>query len=375
MKKIALELQPCCWDRSGIGTYTYEIAKRITDQDGMQFHGNLFNFLGKEDIAQKLEGITMPVAVNSWCSYGMYRRLWRYLPIPYRAMFPEEADLSVFFNFIVPPRIRGHVITAVHDLTYLRYPETMKPSNLTHLKRGIAYSVQRSDRIVTVSEFSKREIQELLAVPQEKIEIVYNAPSLPAQAADYDAVCRKFGIRGEYLLFVGTIEPRKNIERLLRAFDRLKTTCSLPHQLVLAGGKGWQDQSIFSTAHSIRYADDVVFTGYVSGEEKNTLYQRASCFVFPSIYEGFGIPPLEAMCHGCPVVCSNAASLPEVVGDAAELVDPFDEENIAAGILRVLSDEPYRQKLAARGYEQAGKFSWEGSARRLTGICGEVLGV
>lgn len=371
--KVALELQPCCWDRSGIGTYTYELAKRLVDKEGLEFCGNLFNFLGRENVEEQLDGITMPVRENRLFPYGIYRRIWNNVPIPYRTLFPGEADLSVFFNFIVPPHISGHVITVVHDLTYIRYPETMKQSNLEHLKRGISYSVERSDKVITVSEFSKREIQELLAVPEEKIEIVYNAPSLISEVADYDTVSQKFNIRGDYIFFVGTIEPRKNIERLLRAFDWMKDTYHIPHQLVLAGGKGWRDESIYLTANAMKYAKDVVFTGYVNSAEKNTLYQRASVFVFPSIYEGFGIPPLEAMYHGCPVVCANAASLPEVVGDAAELVDPMNEESIAGGILRVLSDDSYKQELVERGYCQSKKFSWDSSAQQLTNICKEIL--
>ena len=371
--KVALELQPCCWDRSGIGTYTYEIAKRLKNEDGIEFCGNLFNFCAKDDITQKLEGINIPIKVNPLCSYGIYRRIWKYVPIPYQVMFPGKVDVSVFFNFIVPPHVRGHVVTAVHDLTYLRYPETMKKSNLEHLRRGISYSIDRSDKIITVSEFSKRELQELLGVPEEKIEIVYNAPSLIEESADYADVRRKFKISREYILFVGTIEPRKNIERLLRAFDILKSKYHIPHQLILAGGKGWKDKSILQTAQSIRYADDVVFTGYVSSAEKNTLYQRASVFVFPSVYEGFGIPPLEAMCHGCPVVCADAASLPEVVGDAAKLVNPLDVESIADGIFRVLSNDKYKQELVERGYGQAKKFSWEASAHQLIRICKKIV--
>lgn len=371
--KVALELQPCCWDRSGIGTYTFEIAKRLVNEEGLEFCGNLFNFLGKKVVAGQIAGITLPIRENHLFSYGIYRRIWKFIPISYRTLFPNGADLSIFFNYIVPPRISGRVITVVHDLTYIRYPETMKKSNLEHLKQGIAYSISRSDKIITVSEFSKREIQELLAVPEEKIEIVYNAPSLSDETADYSDICQKFCIHGDYILFLGTIEPRKNIERLLRAFDWMKCAYQIPHQLVLAGGKGWQDTPIFQTAKSMKYAKDVIFTGYVSSEEKNALYQNASVFVFPSIYEGFGIPPLEAMCHGCPVVCANAASLPEIVGDAAELIDPMDEKSIASGILRVLSDRSYQEELMKRGHCQARKFSWERSAKQLTNICKKVL--
>lgn len=372
--RVALELQPCCWDRSGIGTYTYEIARRLNNREGLEFCGNLFNFLGRRDNSEALLGIKMPISVNRTMPYGLYRRIWKYLPVPYQALFPNKADMSIFFNFIVPPRLDGYVMTAIHDLTYLRCPETMKASNLEHLKRGMSYSIERSDKIITVSEFSKRELQDLLAVSPEKIDIVYNAPSLANETADYSETCEKYGISPPYILFVGTIEPRKNISRLLRAFDLLKSVYHIPHQLVLAGGKGWRDENIYQTAQGIRCSEDVVFTGYVSAAEKNTLYQSASVFVFPSIYEGFGIPPLEAMMSGCPVVCADAASLPEVVGDAAELVDPLEEESIAQGIWRVLSDEAYAKELIQKGFKRAKCFSWDVSAEQLCSICKRVGG-
>lgn len=371
--KVSLELQPCCWDRSGIGTYTYEICSRLRNTDELEFSGNLFNFCGRRDNSAALANIDMPIRTNRLFPYGVYRRVWNFLPLTYSMMFPGAADLSVFFNFIVPPRIKGRVITAVHDLTYLQYPDTMKRSNLEHMQKGIAYSVSRSDRIITVSEFSKREIMEQLGVPEEKISLVYNAPSLSGETADFGEVCRKYGIRGSYILCVGTIEPRKNLARLLRAFDLLKERRKLPQQLVLAGGKGWQDEDIYETARAINAADDVVFTGFVTQEEKNALYRHAELMVFPSVYEGFGIPPLEAMALGCPVVCSQAASLPEVVDDAALLVDPFSEESIAEGILRLLEDRAYAHGLIEKGYKRAAFFTWDASAAQFVGVCRETL--
>lgn len=372
---IALELQPCCWDRSGIGTYTYELARRLNDQEKgkLRFHGNVFNFLGRRDNSAALSGITMPIYQNEIIPYGVYRRIWRFAPIPYQWLFGAKTDLSIFFNFIVPPNISGQVITVVHDLTYLRYPETMKKSNLEHMRRGMTYSIARSDKIITVSQFSKEEIQTLLNVPEDKISIVYNAPSLTNESVEYSLVQKKYKINKDYILFVGTIEPRKNIERLLCAFSYLKKIYKIPHQLVLAGGKGWQDEEIYKTAAKIEFSEDVIFTGYISPEEKNTLYQNASVFVFPSVYEGFGIPPLEAMAMGCPVVCTNAASLPEVVGEAAHFVDPFDEKSIADGIIRVLSDHEYANDLVEHGYAQHKKFTWDRSAQQLLEVCREVL--
>ena len=370
--KVALELQPCCWARAGIGSYTWELAKRLHDEDDLEFCGNLFNFIGRNDNTEALSGIAMPIRENRLFPYGIYRRIWNIAPIPYSRLFPRGTDLTIFFNFIVPPRISGQVMTVIHDMTYLRCPETMAAKNLRRIQKGIQYSVERSSRILTVSEFSKAEISELHNIPEERVSVVPNAPSLQPGTADFGACCQKWGIHKPYLLYVGTIEPRKNLARLLRAFALLKEKYHIPHQLVLAGGRGWRDEEIFQTAREISCKEDVVFTGYVSSEEKNALYQNAGVFVFPSLYEGFGIPPLEAMTFGCPVVCANAASLPEVAGDAAELVDPLEVESIAEGIWRVLSDESYAKSLVDKGYSQAKKYTWEASAKRLTEICREI---
>ena len=370
--KVALELQPCCGSRSGIGAYTYELAKRLRSQADLEFYGNIFNFAGKNDNSQALQGITIPIHESRLFPYGIYRRIWDIAPISYNHLFPNQTDLTIFFNFIIPPRISGHVMTVVHDMTYLRYPETMAAQNLRRIKNNIRQSVERSSRVLTISAFSKGEIAELLGVPAERISVVYPAPSLQPGTADFGTCCQKWGIRRPYLLYVGTIEPRKNLTRLLRAFALLKEKYHIPHQLVLAGGRGWRDEEIFQTVEEISCKEDVIFTGYVSAGEKNALYQNAAAFLFPSLYEGFGIPPLEAMSFGCPVICANAASLPEVVGDAAELVDPLEEESIADGIWRVLSDESYAKSLTDRGYLQAKKYTWEASAKRLTEICREI---
>lgn len=370
--KVALELQPCCGKRSGIGVYTYELAKHLKNGDGIEFYGNLFNFAGRNNNESSLCGINMPIRESRLFPYGVYRRIWDVVPISYSGLFPDKADLTIFFNYIVPPRIDGQVMTTIYDLTYLRFPETMNAKNLRRIEKGIQYSIERSSHILTISQFSKQEIVDLLKVPEEKISVVYTAPSLSPIAVDFTQCQQKWGIWNPYLLFVGTIEPRKNIARLLRAFDLLKENPGIPHQLVLAGSKGWQDQEILQTAKEIRHGGDVIFTGYVSDREKNALYQNAVAFVFPSLYEGFGIPPLEAMASGCPVVCANAASLPEVAGDAAELVDPLEVESIADGIWRMLSDGAYARELREKGYLQAKKYTWEASAKRLTEICREI---
>lgn len=369
--KVALELQPCCGKRSGIGTYVYELASRLSDWDGIEFCGNLFNFLGRNDNTESLQGMSMPVWENRMLSYGVYRRVWRFFPIPYNRLFPE-VDLSVFFDFIVPPHVSGKIITTVHDLTYLRFPESMGKRNLRRIQEGIENTLARTNRILTVSEFSKREIHTMLGVPLAHITVVYNAPSLAAKAVDFSTIARKYALEKPYLLYVGNLEPRKNLPRLLEAFARLKRI-GFPHKLVLAGGTGWRQDKLEKVLAHLVCRNEVIFPGYVTNGEKQALYKHADVFIFPSLYEGFGIPPLEAMACGCPVVCSNAASLPEVVGNAASLVPPEDEQALFEAIARVLEDTAYAQSLVQEGWEQVKKFSWQLSAEKLRAVCKEVL--
>ena len=353
MKTVALELQPCCGTRSGIGTYVWELSRRLQDDDELHFCGNVFNVFGRRyDLSRDMEGLTIPVSENRVFSYGMYRRIWNAVPVSYDRLFPNNADVSVFFNYIVPPRVKGRIITTVCDMTWLRFPETMAAGNRRRLMKGMARSLQAADRIITISEFSKREILELLSVPEERIAVIPCAAHCTDDSESYDHLSAKYGIRKPYLLYVGTIEPRKNLVRLLRAFELLKEKEHIQHQLVLAGGRGWNPEEFDTALAASPVKDSVVRTGYITDSEKNTLYQNADLFVFPSLYEGFGIPPLEAMHWGCPVVSADAASLPEVVGDAAVLVNPMEEESIAAGIWKVLSNVEYADGLREKGYQQ-----------------------
>lgn len=343
------------------------------DDDDLRFYGNVFNFCGRNSNSAVLNGIDMPIYESRAFHYGIYRRVWRYLPVDYESFFHHTADLSVFFNYVVPPRISGKVITTVHDMTCMRFPETMNARNRRRLAEGLIRSAARSDRILTVTEFSKKEICTLLHVPCEQIEVIPCAPNYTGTTNDWEAVRAKYGIEGSYILYVGTIEPRKNVARLLQAFDKAKKTAKIPHKLVLAGGMGWNNGEFDRALAGSAYRDDIVLTGYVTTEEKDCLYQHADIFVFPSLYEGFGIPPLEAMHFGCPVVCADAASLPEVVGEAAEKVNPYDIDSIAEGMLRVLLDEERKEELRRFGYIQEKKYTWDASAEKLKAVCREVL--
>lgn len=373
MKKIAFELQPCCAKRSGIGLYAYELARRMRDTDELSFCGQIFNFLGRNDNSSFFNGVQMPFHESRLIPYGIYRRIWNALPIPHEVFSGVRADLSVFFNYIVPPRLSGKVIDTICDMTYLRFPETMNARNFDRITAGIATSVEKSAKIVTISEFSKQEIIELLQLPKEMISVVPCAPSLATESADFESIKARYGISKPFILYVGTIEPRKNLIRLIHAFDRLKLEEGIEHLLVLAGGPGWRNEEIYLAAQQASCKEDIRFVGYITAEEKNAFYQHASVLAFPSLYEGFGMPPLEAMTWDCPVVCANAASIPEVVGEAARLVDPKNEVDIAQGIWDVLSNPDYADNLITRGRIQVKKYTWDESAEKLLRVCREVL--
>lgn len=361
--RIAIELQPCCGKRSGIGTYTYELARRLENDDKFDFYGQIFNFMGLNDLSGALDGIEFPVFINKSMPYGVYRRIWGKIPLNYNQMF-TATDISHFFNYIVPPRIKGKVITTIHDMSFLRFPETLDEKNRMRIIKDISYSVERSNLVLTVSEFSKKEIMELLKLPKEKLAVVYNASPTPEKSVCFDVIAKKFGIRQPYILFLGNLEPRKNIVRLIKAYKRLKKECKNV-QLVLAGSYGWKAEDIM---FEVQRAEDVVLTGYIGGAEKSAIFENASIFAFTSLYEGFGIPILEAMQHGVPIVCSNTASIPEVAGDAARYVDPLDEEDIARGLYNVLTNRDLAESLIAKGRRQTQKFSWDISAAKLKEI-------
>ena len=373
MKKIHIELQPCSGNRTGIGIYTFELARRLMSAGDIEFRGNIFNFLRRNDYSSLFAELSMPVRQCHFIPYGVYRRIWDRLPDAHRLFFGGDADLSLFFNYLVPNGIKGRSAVAIYDMTYARFPETMEKKNFNRLENNVIRSVQRSDRIITISEFSRKEISELLKISPENITVIPCAPSVSDRTVNFDDLSVRLGLEQPYILFVGTIEPRKNLSRLLRAFEHLKKECGIPHRLVLAGGSGWRNEEIYRTAEQIYGSEDVVFTGYITEPEKNTLYRHASAFVFPSLYEGFGIPPLEAMHWGCPVVAADAASLPEVVGGAACLVRPEDSLSIAEGLYRVLSDEELRADLVRKGAARTAHFTWDNSAEKLVNMCRDML--
>ena len=230
-------------------------------------------------------------------------------------------------------------------------------------------SIAKCDHIITISENSKREIIEEFNVPEEKITIAQPAVDhgrfKPANEEELAQVRKKYELPEQYLLYVGTIEPRKNLLGLLEAYEKLPAKLRGEYPLVMTGGRGWLEGEIVDRISRLKGRGEALTTGYVYDEDLPAIYSGARLFVFPSFYEGWGMPPLEAMACGTPVITSNTSSLPEVVGDTALMIDPNRPEELTNAMKQVLSDEELRQEMIRQGFKQAKRFSWEKSARKL----------
>jgi len=256
-------------------------------------------------------------------------------------------------------------LITIHDLAFLSFPQTFRRVNRTYLAWATRVSARRAARILTVSEAAKSEIVRLLGVPPDKIIVTYDAcdarfvPPDPAQLAAFRL---RAGLPEQFILFLGTLEPRKNLPTLLEAYARIADSTAAP--LIIGGGKGWLYDAIFAKAEALNLGDRVRFVGYIDAADQVLWYAAATVFAFPSLYEGFGMPPLEAMACGTPVVTSNRSSLPEVVGDAGITVDPTDPDALGGALLRLLRDRELHADMRERGLRQARRFSWREAAER-----------
>jgi glycosyltransferase involved in cell wall biosynthesis len=256
-------------------------------------------------------------------------------------------------------------VVTIHDLSAFLFPQTFRRVNRAYTQWAIKVACRRAARLLAVSEFTKQEIVRWLGVPPERIVVTYDAADArfrPPDPAVLEAFRRRRGLPERFILFVSTLEPRKNVPRLLEAYALIARDTDAP--LIIGGGKGWLYDEIFARAEQLQLGDRVRFAGFLEAEELPLWYAAATVFTLPSLYEGFGMPLLEAMACGTPVVGSTSSSLPEVVGDAGLLVPPTDTEALAMALLRLLRDGALRAELRERGLRQARRFSWAETAAR-----------
>lgn len=379
--KVSFDVQSLFEEKkTGTGITVENILKHMAISGQDEYQMNCFAFKN----GNRAREILAPYE-----NKGYHVKLCNYFPksifdrcsLPYSMFMGKDSDITQFFSHKIPPGVKGKKVIYIYDMVYRACPETMENNNRLSFEREVEENCKRADFIITISEFSKREIIKYLGVEAERIFVVPCGVDLSVFKTDVDvdyvdAVKMKYGINGSYFLYMGTLEPRKNIPLILTAYWNLKkeSNKNLP-SLVIAGKKGWGYKTIFGKVQEYGLDRDVVFTDYIEEKEKWVLLKGALCFLFPSIYEGFGLPPLEAMACGTPVIVSTQASLPEVVGEAGLFVDPNDDGLLSEYMRKIWHSEDYRCMLSAQGKKRAIDYSWDSATVRLKGIYEKIKSI
>lgn len=275
-------------------------------------------------------------------------------------------DLLHSPDFIPPLSRNCRSVITIHDLAFLLYPHFLTKESARYYGQ-IDQAVRSADHIIAVSHSTKRDLIRLLGVSERKITVIHEAANKIYRPIDKriarQRVAQDYGIDYDYILFVSTIEPRKNLPTLIQAYQKLSDSYKCDERLVIAGTKGWLSEEVFTSIEKLGLKDKVRFLGRVPSEALLHLYNAAILLVHPSFYEGFGLPPLEAMTCGVPVIVSNVSSLPEVVGDAAEMIDPNEADELTVAMHRVLTNEAHRRCMIDKGLKRAANFSWQRAAK------------
>lgn len=304
-----------------------------------------------------------------------WARIWHRAQIPYRVEYIlGKIGLYHATDFVLPPiHKQTKSIVTIHDLSYIRVPETASPSLKKYLDVVVPRSIALATHVHAVSETTRQDIITLYNTPPEKVSVIFNAVESRFKPVDISkAILTKYHIPdAPYIISVGTVQPRKNYSRLVKSLVQLCRKHDV--HLVIAGGRGWLEDEFYATIQQTGMTDYVHVTGFVADEDLPALYSGAICMAYPSLYEGFGIPVLEAMACGVPVLTSTTSSLPEVAGDSAILVNPYDIDAIQDGLERLISDQDLRETLSQKGLSQAQKFTWEQSARQLKRLYTQLL--
>jgi glycosyltransferase involved in cell wall biosynthesis len=378
-QRVGIDYTAAVRQTAGIGRYVRELTAAMAVSPVRAGSSALRLFVAgthRADLPLPPPGCTY---YPSLISERNHARLWYRLrlPIPVE-MWTGPVDLFHAADFALPPTLPGaRTVVTVHDLAFEHHPEDAMPGMLAYLRRVVPRSARRADQVIAVSEATRRDLIELYGLPGDKIVVIPHGVSsrfFPLAESDGRAALRtRRGWRfpdGPLVLTVGTMQPRKNHLRLVQAFAQVKTRASL----IVAGGQGWSYEVVRDEVARLGIGDRVVFTGFVDDRDLPDLYRAATIFAYPALFEGFGLPVLEAMASGVPVVTSNVSSLPEVAGEAAELVDPLDVEGMAVVLDRLLGDETLRSDLCQKGIARAGQFTWARAAEKTWGVYHALMG-
>jgi glycosyltransferase involved in cell wall biosynthesis len=373
--KIAIDTVLLLSPLTGVGNYAYQIARKLRQiaptHDYTYFYGYYSSRLLSP--GEHLDSVhRVKEAVRKIPFLGTAARSLKDVANLFSS---REFDLYFEPNFI-PLNIRARrTVVTVPDFSFARFPEWHTSDKVHYYAKNFGKKIRRADRIIVISDFIRNEAIQRFGFLPEKLTTIPLGVDREIYRVydprDLLPIREKYRLPENFLLFVGSLEPRKNLERLLLAYQDLEEATRREVKLVLVGSKGWENERIVSLIRKMK--SDVSYLGYTPEEDLGKIYNLARLFIYPSLYEGFGLPPLEAMACGCPVLVSNAASLPEVCGEAAYYVDPQEPNSISEGIGRVLRDDGLRHALAKKGIDRASSFSWEKSAREHLRVFEETL--
>lgn len=368
-KTVGIDATPFFGERSGVGNYSARLLaaqlKLASDWEYLLYSNRPLEKLEPDlDQARRVPGY-----------YPSSRWLWMQMVLP-RIIARTNPDLCHFTNALAPLWLNKPYVLSIYDATLFLYSRFHPRTRLLAIRLMLPIVARRASAVLTISQSARNDLVRILKIPTEKIHIVYGAAPREFErvtdAAELSRVRQKYALPDQFLLYVGTLEPRKNLRRLVRVFARLQAQGAID-RLVLAGPHGWSMEDFQQQIDELGLQQSVQRLGYVPSGDLPALYSLATVFVFPSLYEGFGLPPLEAMACGTPVLSSHNSSLAEICGEAACLVDPLNEDSLYEGLCRLLSDEELRREMGQIGRKRAKEFSWERAARETTAVYQKVL--
>jgi glycosyltransferase involved in cell wall biosynthesis len=366
--RICLNASPAVHHIAGLGRYTQELMAALLEVDSENEYVAFYNRPGEALVdppLDRLPHLTTNLATKPWRMSALVAHFAR---ISQDQLFPG-IDLFHATDHLLPRLTRIKSVFTLHDLVFRFYPHTHKTLNRWFLTLMMPRFLAAADAVIAVSESTKKDAIQAYGLDEAKITVIYEGVSDHFRRVSPEAISavrHKYSLPEQFFLTVATIEPRKNLTLLLEAYHTLRNDSS--PGLVIVGRKGWLYSGFFDRLHELGLENDVVFPGFVPDEDLPALYSAADVFVFPSLYEGFGLPVVEALACGTPVVTSNAASLPEVAGDAALLVDPSSVGELVRAVRDVQRNQELREELRARGPRQAAKFSWQRAARETLAV-------
>lgn len=359
---------------SGVGHYTKLLGESLDSSPNILLTGSYFNFLNRQ-VTPNIR-LTRPLEKNNFVPLRVYAKLQSFNVAPAFDIFLKKVDLTIFPNFATWPTSQSSLrATVIHDLTYLHFPDVVEEKNLAHLRRVVPCSIKKADFIITVSETVKNELVNTFNLDPKRCIVTTIPPDASYYVENNNEIHKKYNIPTEkYIFFIGNLEPRKDLPTLVEAYQKLPDAIKQEYSLVLAGGKGWKtEKSLAAIKKAQKDGDNVIHVGYVDQADASAFYQKASLFVMPSLYEGFGMPILESLASSTPVVASDIPVLREAGGDAAIYAKAQDADDFSQKIHTILTDVNLRTRLTQSAKKHLTNFSWSKNVEAIQEKTNELL--